>query len=388
MDLKRFNNEEESAYIYRVCELKGSNGLETWQDIADFLNDELEYDYTESKYRKLFQNANKIIESKQNSLTDIKEQIEELENLRDEIYKERCKLSDANRENNKYRREQSRTETIIEEMNYSIKNMKDFSYKKCNYNYGTNLEASLLLSDLHYGIEIDNIKNFYNTNICEERLNELRDKTIERCKFHKVDKLNLCILGDDISGLIHFSTIAENNRDVITQCIEVSELLCNFVLQLNEEIPNVKVYTTYGNHSRAWQGKANGSNKENYERIVAEFLKTRLKPYGIKVIDSGWEDFIVAEIANKTIVMTHGDKDNFNNAASNFTKLLRQPIDEIYMAHFHSHKEMDDVGTQVIINGSLVSTDDYAMTLRKHIDATQLLRIYGEDVCCYKLKLK
>lgn len=344
--------------------------------------------YSSDNLRKSFYVINKMIDKIQNYNCTYENEVEELNTLRDEIYKERCKLQDANRENNKYRREQSRTETIVEEMQYAINKIKPFEYKKCNYTYGTNLEASLLVSDLHYGIQIDNIKNFYNTDVCEERLNELREKTIERCKAHKVDKLNVCILGDDISGLIHFSTISENNRDVITQCIEVSELLCNFIMQLREEIPTVKVYTTYGNHSRCWQGKSSGSNKENYERIIAEFLKTRLKPYDIKVVDSGWEDFIVTTIANKTVVMTHGDKDSFTSASGNFAKLLRQPIDEIYMAHFHSHKEMDDCGTQVIINGSLVSTDDYALTLRKHTDAVQLLRIYGEDVCCYRLKLK
>ena len=364
MKIKRYNNEDRIPYIIRACEAKGTDD---WETVAENIREELDEDYSSSAYRKLYQSYNMV----KDSLKDIsiEEQLQELEELRDEIYRERCKLSDANRENNKYRREQSRTEIIIEEMQHIMKNMPKFTYKKCNYNYGTNLEASLLISDIHYGIEIDNIKNFYNTNICQERLNELRDKVIDRCKAHKVDKLNVCILGDDISGLIHFSTIAENNRDIITQCIEVSELLSNFVMQLSEEIPN-------------------GSNKENYERIVAEFLKTRLKPYGIKVIDSGWEDFIVTKIADRTIVMVHGDKDGFNKVAGDFAKLLRQPIDEVYMSHYHAHREQDDCGTQVIINGSLVSTDDYAMTLRKHTDAVQLLRIYGEDVCCYRLKLK
>lgn len=383
MKIKRYNNEDRIPYIIRACEAKGTDD---WETVAENIREELNEDYSSSAYRKLYQSYNMVKDSLKD--TAIEEQLQELEELRDEIYRERCKLSDANRENNKYRREQSRTEIIIEEMQHIMKDMPKFTYKKCNYNYGTNLEASILISDIHYGIEIDNIKNFYNTNICQERLNELRDKVIDRCKAHKVDKLNVCILGDDISGLIHFSTIAENNRDIITQCIEVSELLSNFVMQLSEEIPNVKVYTTYGNHSRVWQNKSNGSNKENYERIVAEFLKTRLKPYGIKVIDSGWEDFIVTKIAGRTIVMVHGDKDGFNKVAGDFAKLLRQPIDEVYMSHYHAHREQDDCGTQVIINGSLVSTDDYAMTLRKHTDAVQLLRIYGEDVCCYRLKLK
>ena len=331
-------------------------------------------------------NVYKYMLDKQHENCDTTE-LQKLQELQDAIFKERVKLQDANREKNKYLREQSRTEIIIDEMKHLIENMKPFNYRQYNYKYGTNLEASVLLSDLHYGITVDNSKNIYDETICELRLNQLRDKVVERCKEHKVDKLNVCILGDDISGLIHFSTIAENNRDVITQCIEVSELLSHFVMQLREKIPEVKVFSTYGNHSRSWQGKSNGSNKENYERIVAEFLRLRLQPYGIEVVDSGCEDFIKTTIANKTIIMTHGDKDSLTQATANFTKLFREPIDEIYMGHLHAHKEFDDCNTQVIINGSLVSTDDYALSLRRHTDAVQLLRIYGEDVCCYRLKL-
>ena len=391
MEFKRLENETEEELLYRIGQLKDNEGL-SWNDIADIMNEILGYAYTESKYRKSFKKLKKFLKSSNVSEDkfnkEVKNKIHEYEKLKDEIYKERCRLSDTNREKNRYLREISRTETIIEEMKYVVKNMKPFNYKKYNYHYGTGYEASLLLSDLHYGLTVDNNVNYYDEDICVDRLNQLRDKTIEVCKVHKVEKLNICILGDDISGLIHFGTIAENNRDVITQCIEVSELLSNFVMQVREKIADVVVYTTIGNHSRVWQGKANGTTKENYERIVAEFLKLRLQPYGITVIDSSKTDYIEAEIAGKTVIMTHGDKDSLTQATANFTKLLRKPIDEIYMGHLHSHREFDDCNTQVIINGSLVSTDDYALSLRRHTNAVQLLRIYGEDVCCYRLKLK
>lgn len=383
--MQRKDNESYLSYVRRVTNACSDKKI-TYAEWGDYVLG-ADNTYSSDNLRKAFYVVSKMINKIDVDATD-DFVIEELESLKDEIYKERCKLSDANREKNKYLREQSRTEVIIEEMKYLIDNMKPFDYHKCYYHYGTNLEASVLLSDLHYGLTVDNTVNFYDETVCEERLNQLRDKVIERCKIHKVDKLNVCILGDDISGLIHFSTIAENNRDIITQCIEVSELLSNFAMQLREEIPEIKVYTTYGNHARGWQNKSNGSNKENYERIVAEFLKLRLKPYGIKVVDSGWEDFIVTTIAGKKIVMTHGDKDSLTQASANFAKLLGERVDEIYMGHLHAHKEFDDCNTQIVINGSLVSTDDYALSLRKHTDAVQLLRIYGEDVCCYRLKLK
>lgn len=386
MEFQRLENETEEQLLYRIGQRKDEIG--TWDKIADILNSILGHNYSSSTYRKKFTAFSKMLEANENLILDDDNYKDELNKLKEEIYKERCKLSDANREKNRYLREQSRTEIIINEMKHVINNMKPFNYKKYKYNFGTNLEASLLLSDLHYGLTVDNPVNFYDESICVDRLNQLRDKVIERCRQHKVDKLNVCILGDDISGLIHFGTIAENNRDVITQCIEVSEILSNFIMQLRENLPKIVVYTTIGNHSRVWQGKANGTTKENYERVVAEFLKLRLAPYDINVIDSSKGDYIETEIAGRTIVMTHGDKDPITQATANFTKLLRKPIDEIYMGHLHAHKEFDDCNTQVIINGSLVSTDDYALSLRKHTDAVQLLRIYGEDICCYRLKLE
>ena len=153
MKIKRYNNEDRIPYIIRACEAKGTDD---WETVAENIREELDEDYSSSAYRKLYQSYNMVKDSLKD--TTIEEQLQELEELRDEIYRERCKLSDANRENNKYRREQSRTEIIIEEMQHIMKDMPKFTYKKCNYNYGTNLEASLLISDIHYGIEIDNIK--------------------------------------------------------------------------------------------------------------------------------------------------------------------------------------------------------------------------------------
>lgn len=386
---ERQSGENENAYIYRICERKDAIG--TWQDVADILNIELGHDWNESTYRKRYSAFKQMLSDNMDKFSDENEQIETLEKLRDDIQKERYKLSDANRERNQILRDEARIEVIIEEMKLAMNNLceKDLlkTYKKSNFSYGTKKEASLLVSDLHYGLVVDNCKNKYDENICQIRLNQLRNKVIKICTNQSVEKLNICLLGDDISGIIHNSTIAENNRDVITQCIEVSELLSEFILQIAERVPEVVVYSTYGNHARSFQKKTDGSNRENYERIVSEFIKARIKPYNIDLIDSGYEDFIVTEIANKTVVMTHGDKDSLTQASANFTKLLRKPIDEIYMGHLHAHKEFDDCNTQVIINGSLVSTDNYALSLRKHTDAVQLLRIYDEDVCCYRLKL-
>ena len=47
----------------------------------------------------------------------------------------------------------------------------------------------------------------------------------------------------------------------------------------------------------------------------------------------------------------------------------------------------DDCDTEITTNGSLISTDDFATSIRKNTKASQALIIYGEDVCTYKIIL-
>ena len=53
MDFKRYEGETEEQLLYRLGKIKDELGL-TWQEIADTMNELLDYDYSESKYRKAF----------------------------------------------------------------------------------------------------------------------------------------------------------------------------------------------------------------------------------------------------------------------------------------------------------------------------------------------
>lgn len=340
--------------------------------------------YCNDNLRKAFYVVQKIITKIDENSCDTEEQIQELETIMDELYKERCKISDANREKRQLLRDISRTEMIIEEMKYAIEDLPKIKCNELKYSYGTNLEACLLVSDLHYGLLIDNVFNYYDENVCVDRLKELALKTIDRCTTNKVDKLHVEIIGDSISGIIHHSTIGQNNRDIITQVVEVSEILSNFVCMLKEKIPYVDVYCVFGNHGRVSQNKKDCQNKENYERILTEFLKLRLSPNGIKVHSNGYEDFVELSIGDRNIVITHGDKDKKDNAVNNFSALLKKNIDEVHMGHLHDYAYNN--GT--IVNGSICGADEYAVSLRKNSSPCQILRVYGSDVCTYELTLK
>jgi len=57
-EYSRYFNESEEEYIYRVCSQKENIG--TWDMVADIINKELNYEYTESKYRKTYQAFTKM----------------------------------------------------------------------------------------------------------------------------------------------------------------------------------------------------------------------------------------------------------------------------------------------------------------------------------------
>ena len=83
---KRLENEDENAYIWRVCDNKDLIG--TWQDVCNLLNEELHHDYNESWYRKMYQSFMMVFDSIKDKYFD-NEQLKQMEQKKQEIKKER-----------------------------------------------------------------------------------------------------------------------------------------------------------------------------------------------------------------------------------------------------------------------------------------------------------
>ena len=101
------------------------------------------------------------------------EEFQRLETLRQELYKEKCRVQDQKREYNKLLREQARYEHLVDRMEKSIEELEPLKLNKCEEPNPTNVEGALILSDFHYGLEVDNVLNEYNVDIAKERLQTL-----------------------------------------------------------------------------------------------------------------------------------------------------------------------------------------------------------------------
>lgn len=309
-----------------------------------------------------------------------------LENLREKEQKERIRLQDANRERRAVLREYSRVEAIQEYIEKKLDERKPRPFVKCDYKIKNGNEASLLVSDLHCGATVDSIFNFYDIEVLRERMIELANKTISYCHRESVEYLNVELLGDFITGIIKGATIAQAQEDVIDQIFDVSDILVEFILLLKKDIPNIKVYSCFGNHGRTSQGKSDSANKSNYERIIPSYIRKELRENKIKVIDSGYEDFVAYKLRDgKLIVCTHGTNDSPATVNKTFTKLLGENVFSVHMGHYHDAKEMN--GSTV--NGSVVGSDDYSISRRLHNLPTQILKVYlDDDTATFKLILK
>lgn len=314
------------------------------------------------------------------------EEMIRLEKLREKEFKERVKLQDANREKRKVLRDFSRLETIQEYIELKLDEREPKPFKGCSYKIKNGNEASLLVSDLHAGATVDSIFNYYDLDVLRERMDELASKTISFCKRDNVDLLHANFLGDFITGIIHGSTIAQAQEDVIDQILDASDIIVEFIKALRKELPCVRTYFVYGNHGRTSPNKSDRAYKENFERLIASIVRKDLRKTDIKVIDGGYEDFVTYKLRDgKLIVSTHGTNDSPDMANKNFTKLLGEDVFCVQMGHFHDVKE----GKGSVVNGSIMGADDYSISHRWNAKPTQVLKVYyGEDEATYKLTVK
>ena len=317
-------------------------------------------------------------------LTD--EEYVRLEKKREDEYKERVKLQDANREKRSVLREESRFENILQVWKECLENatpIKMNSYKAVKSK--EDKYAVLCLSDWHIGKIIDNQFNFFNIETALERINQLKDKAIYYCELHKVNKLVVEINGDMIEGQIHISSRVQAEQDAIEQIITVTDMLVSLINELKPHFDEIKVYTTIGNHSRLVPNKTETITKESFETMIPVRLRDNLKD--VSIMSSNGMDFMQYKIDDKIICLSHGQNDSISSVIADFSKIYKSVPTEVHLGHTHAYKDINDCDTIVNVNGNLCGADDYAITCRKTTAPSQNLIVYEDDRCIYELKL-
>ena len=406
--LKLFNkskNMSNNDFLLYLYDNKEKFGL-SWKDIADNMNQYEDKDYSEDKYRKqckklisnatsdyvycesdLFKNPPTYTtstwpptsqESEDNF--DIEEEFsyqKEVQRLKDE----RTQLKQLYRQST---REDYIKDIAIECAEIIAKDnpLFDFSrpsiqVSKLNHSY----EGILEISDWHYGIEIGSRFNTYSPEICKSRVDLLLEKTIELVKDHDIHTLHVLNLGDLISGRIHSQIRIENKEDVITQIIQVSEILAQFLHQLSK-YAKIEYYDCLDNHSRIEPNKKESLRLESLARITTWFLRERFKnSENVEIYSNLYaDDIILFDMENGwTVAGVHGDLDKLSNVVKNLQTFTHNNIDIICTAHLHHFSCNEENGCTVISNPSLMGMDSYAESKRLFSKPAQTLIVSSDS---------
>lgn len=185
-----------------------------------------------------------------------------------ELQKEKQKFFDQRTAFNKAVRERSRQEEINELLVEAIieGNLPELHYEPRFVEESDN-DLLVSLNDIHYGLEVDNYWNKFNSDIVAEMFNNYLDKIIEVKERHGSERCIVWMNGDAISGNIHRTIAIENKENVIEQIKGVSELIAQFLTILSGHFREVRFVSVAGNHSRITPNKKDALKDERLDDL-------------------------------------------------------------------------------------------------------------------------
>ncbi|MEM5009259.1 hypothetical protein WKH57_00930 [Niallia taxi] len=377
--LSKLDNESFMEYHIRLYDNKEEYGIDKFK-IADLLNKEYGSSFDESKWRKDYAQYLKWKEFIISQNLD--EQIlEKYEEVRIESEKERIRKNDQKREYRKLIANQARFEDLARKVQDSIlliEKKKPLEFSLPSSPSLAEKHGLALFSDWHFGMDVNNSMNKFNKDVFFERVNKLTNSIIDKGKKNEISTLHVANLGDLLSGIIHVSTRVQSNEDIIEQTQLVSETLAEVLVKLACNFETINFYHLVGNHGRTGN-KNDVGMKENFEYLISWYLEARLRDVINVNIVTEQDGYLATQILGKRLIFVHGNYDRIDQCVTRLPQMLGYIPDYIIGGHIHHNYEKEHGKTTVIVNGSLIGMDDYAMQGRFAARPSQKFIVFDEN---------
>lgn len=317
-----------------------------------------------------------------------------LDSKRIELQIERQKFFDQRNAFNKLLRERSRQEELNEILAEAIQSgsLPRLNYSRVEVEPSDN-DLLVSLNDIHYGANVQNYWNTYNSDICREMMCRYLDRIISIGETHSSENCIVWANGDEISGNIHQSIAVTNKENVIEQIKGVSELIAEFLAELSRHFRNVTFVSVAGNHSRIEQNKDKALVSERLDDLVEWYLGARLQNFENISIGGGEKidnTMYLVDIRGKTYCGVHGDFDGSTSKVQSLQTMAGRPLYAVLTGHLH-HNKMDEVqGVKTVMAGSFLGMDDYCVQKRIYGKAEQMVCVCDNSGirCSYDIPLK
>ena len=320
--------------------------------------------------------------------------INELDAKIDEFKREKQKFFDQRREYNKIQAEAGRREHLYERLGQAADELSetvgDVFAGQTALDVCDN-EAVLVFSDWHYGMVTHNTFNTYNTDICKERVQEVVTKASSRIAQNKCSKLHVVVLGDIFHGAIHASARVASEELTADQLMQASEILAQAIIFLSQYVEETHIYITYGNHARTVQSKQDSIHRDNMERLIPWWLKTRIlaeervsgESLNINIAPESDTEFLLLNVCGHDICAAHGDLDSVKASprmlSTLFHKKYGKDIEYILLGDKHHREDFEELGVTSMLCGALCGSDDYANDKRLFSTPSQMLLIFNPE---------
>ena len=388
-------------YQVRLYKNKDAYGLSN-VDIGNLLNNASDICKDESAWRKYtiayMDGYDDCLEKNAN----MDDELQSLRTAREELYKAKVKVQDANREYRASLRKDARYENLIDSIQDNAKELALMKPLNISKWVGETDEKTgiLLLSDWHYGDVIYDFVNQFDADIFTKRLETLIEETRSICVKESFEKLIILNLGDLVSGNIHVSTRVNNEVDIITQVQKVSEYIAQLIQEVLPTVPEIEFYSVADNHSRMTPNKPANIEEENFGRIIHWYLQARFADVdNVKILSNkvhGFDDFDIGmfDVYGEKIIFSHGHNDKISSIVPDLSMMLKVIPMSIMTAHLHRNYEEEEHEVDLIMNPSLCGTNKYAKSIRKSSKPRQKLITYKKEKgkvkrdCTYLIDLR
>lgn len=391
--------DDESQFDYHKRLIYGKLVDKTLSDVDYTELSKLAYgkQYSSDVARRMFYGSRytlQLMDNERKNSCDGSGMADEIQAKTIELRKERMKMSDERSAFNKVIRERSRQEQLNDILTNAVKNgnLPTLDYSPVTIEHSDN-DLLVSLNDIHYGIQIDNVWNTYNPEVCRQMMSDYLNKIIAIGQLHHSENCIVYNCGDSVSGRIHQTVQLANKENVIDQVKGVSELISEFLAELSHHFSEVRYLSVAGNHSRLEPNKANCPSGERLDDLIEWYLRARLQNFDNIVIADTHDridpTMFLTNIRGKVYCGVHGDFDGSNAKIAALKTMVQIPLYAILSGHLHHNQISTVSGVKTIMAGSFVGIDEYCVEQRIYGKPEQMVCVCTNDgvLCSYSIDL-
>lgn len=385
-EYRRRDSETELQFIWRL-HYYVDKGEMTWEELAGIVNKEFreseELYRTESAYRKPVQNAERYYKEVFAKMSG-DEYSAGIEKQRRELEQEKIRYRDERRGWNQQNYIISREKQTLDILEEAIRDIGRVNFKPRAGGAIALSDTSMLvcLSDLHTGQTFSGYGGRYDSDTEKRRLDLYLEKIISLQLEKGCKNCYIALLGDLISGGIHFTLKVSDRENVINQIKISIEYISSFCYELSKYFDNIYIQGVSGNHSRIIPKKDNAVHDERLDDLIEWAVLLSLShipnihPAGQK-LDTGVADI---DIYGRKYILVHGDYDEFSkNGIAKLSMFLGFIPYAVLMGHKHSCAYMEESGVKLIQSGCLSGTGDgYTTEKRMKGGASQMICVCSD----------